>query len=283
MKNSKLHYLIRLFIALLFVGASFLIYAVLKMLLRSLDMYDLIPVRVFSTIAMILLVYYGYALYLRFFENRKPLEYSKNGWLKELSLGLLLGSGLIIIQVVILKIINVYHINQIAFTTSVVNILLISVITGFLEELLNKGIIFRLLEEGLGSIIGAIIVSLEVGITHITNTGATAFSTIAVSLQFGLMLTFIYMITRRLWLVTGFHFAWNFTMGGIFGINVSGLDTDGIISSSLEGHDLITGGDFGIEATIQAVVICLIITIALAYYIIKNKIYNKPIWLKREK
>jgi membrane protease YdiL (CAAX protease family) len=285
MKNQKekfkLFFLLRLVIAMLFVGLSFGLYAVFKILLKNLGFYDLLLGRIISMIGMIALVYFGYFLYLRFFENRKPTEYSKKGWAQELAKGMGLGSGLITIQIVILWIMNAYHIDDVVVTTGIISIFIISVLTGFLEELLNKGIIFRILEEGLGSWIALLVVALEVGITHISNTGATAFSTIAVSIEFGIMLSLFYMVTRRLWLVTGFHFAWNFTMGGIFGINVSGLETKGLISSNLQGHQLFTGGDFGIEATIPAIMICSIITILLVYYVTKKNLVVKPMWSKQ--
>ena len=279
-KKSKLFFLLRLVIALLFIGISFGLYAVFKILLKNLGLYDLIWGRTISMIVMIALVYFGYVLYLRIFEHRKPTEYSKKGWAQELAKGVGLGSGLIIIQIVILWLMDVYHIDKVAVTTGIIHIFIISFITGFLEELLNKGIIFRILEEGLGSWIALLVVALEVGITHISNTGATIFSTVAVSIEFGIMLSLFYMVTRRLWLVTGFHFAWNFTMGGIFGINVSGLEAQGLISSYLQGNQLFTGGDFGIEATIPAILICSIITISLVYYVNKKKLVIQPMWSK---
>ena len=186
--KSKLSFLLRLVLAFLFVGLSLGLYTIFKILLKNLGFYDLLWGRAISMIIMIALVYFGYFLYLRIFENRKPTEYSKKGWAKELAKGMGIGCALITIQIVILRIMNVYHINEISVTTGIINILMISILTGFIEELLNKGIIFRILEEGLGSWIALLVVALEVAITHISNTGATVFSTVAVSVEFGIML-----------------------------------------------------------------------------------------------
>ena len=41
------------------------------------------------------------------------------------------------------------------------------------------------------------------------------------------LLAAAYMLTRRLWLCIGIHFAWNFTQGGIFSAAVSGGATKG--------------------------------------------------------
>ena len=45
---------------------------------------------------------------------------------------------------------------------------------------------------------------------------------LAIALEAGVMLAAAYLLTGRLWLSMGIHFAWNFTQGGIFGAAVSG-------------------------------------------------------------
>jgi hypothetical protein len=66
-------------------------------------------------------------------------------------------------------------------------------------------------------------------------------------------------LTGRLWVSIGFHAAWNFTQGYIYGATVSGGDFGGALSrSSPRGGlpDWLTGGAFGPEASLPAVVIC---------------------------
>jgi hypothetical protein len=65
------------------------------------------------------------------------------------------------------------------------------------------------------------------------------------------------MVTRRLWLAIGIHFAWNFTQGGIFGVAVSGIQANGLLQATLSGPELLSGGAFGAEASIIAVIVCL--------------------------
>jgi len=245
------------------------------MVLKHYDLYDFMWARAFATVSLITLVYFGYVLYLRYFENRKPTEYSKKNWALELSMGMGAGAVLIAIQVFMLWILNIYSFSEINVSSGILHILFISMITGFVEELLNKGIIFRILEEGLGSWIALMVVAFEVGLSHMSNAGASTLSTLAVSVEFGVMLVLIYMVTRRLWFVTGFHFAWNFSMGGIFGLNVSGLGVKGLFSPTVEGHELLTGGSFGIEAAIPAIALSSIISCLLMIYVMKNKLTMK--------
>ena len=87
-------------------------------------------------------------------------------------------------------------------------------------------------------------------------------------------------ITRRLWLVTGFHFTWNFSLGGIYGLTVSGVDAKGLFSSEIEGSNFLTGGAFGIEAALPAILICFLIVLGLIKYIIKGKKIISPLWAK---
>jgi hypothetical protein len=63
------------------------------------------------------------------------------------------------------------------------------------------------------------------------------------------------MLTRSLWMPMGLHAAWNFTEGEIFDVPVSGLDQHGLVTAKLAGSNLLTGGAFGLEASLIAMVI----------------------------
>ncbi len=252
-----------------------------KLLLKNLGLYNSILGRVIQVVFMVVVVYLGYALYLRLFEKRKPTEYSTKGCFRELAYGMGIGAGLVTFQVLILWIAGIYQINEVVISDGIIRFLLLNIVIGFSEELASRGIIFRILEEGLGSWIALLISATEIGLTHVTNTGATFFSTFAVSIEFGVMLVLFYMITRRLWLVTGFHFAWNFAMGGIFGINVSGTEANGLFLSQMEGPSILTGGTFGIEASIISVVLCSIVSVFLAVRVVKMKYIIGPIWVRQ--
>src|SRR3546814_4514721 len=90
-----------------------------------------------------------------------------------------------------------------------------------------RGVIFRLIERWLGSWIALAISAALFGAGHLANPNASWFAAVCIALEAGIMLGAIYMVTRRLWAAVGIHAAWNFTQGGIYGIAISGLDTQG--------------------------------------------------------
>lgn len=76
------------------------------------------------------------------------------------------------------------------------------------------------------------------------------------------MLAAGYAAARNLWLPMGVHFAWNYMESGVFSTQVSGNgDTHGLLDATLSGNHLITGGEFGPEASIYSVVFGTLLTV----------------------
>jgi hypothetical protein len=139
-----------------------------------------------------------------------------------------------------------------------VTMLAVSILAGVGEELVFRGALFRLVEEGFGTTSALVTSAIVFGLLHALNPGATVISTTAIALEAGILLAAAYALTRNLWFPIGLHFGWNFTEGGIFGVSVSGGPTGkGIFSVSLAGHRLLTGGSFGPEASVIAIAVCL--------------------------
>ncbi|WP_326632750.1 CPBP family intramembrane metalloprotease [Nonomuraea fuscirosea] len=133
------------------------------------------------------------------------------------------------------------------------------------EELLFRGVLFRIMEERLGTVISLVVSMLVFGATHLVNANATLWGVLSIALTGGVMLAAAYVATRSLWLPIGLHFAWNFTHTGIFGVSLSGSDSpvEGLLNVTLSGPSALTGGVFGPEASLLALVVCLVPTIAL--------------------
>ncbi|WP_245978895.1 CPBP family intramembrane glutamic endopeptidase [Streptomyces diacarni] len=131
------------------------------------------------------------------------------------------------------------------------------------EELLFRGVVFRLLEELTGTW-GALITSgLLFGAIHLVNAHTTVWGALAIAIEAGLMLGAAYVATRTLWLPIGLHLGWNFAEGGIFGVGVSGNANGqtGLLHGVLSGSDALTGGSVGPEASVVAIFVCSIPTI----------------------
>ena len=138
------------------------------------------------------------------------------------------------------------------------------------EEVLFRGIIFRMIDQRWGMTVALIVSALIFGFMHITNSNATVWSSVAIAVEAGLLLGAAYKWAGNLWLPIGIHWAWNFFQGPIFGFAVSGNGTDSLIKPVIEGSDWLTGGSFGAEASIPAFVTGLVFTALFLYWILKR-------------
>ncbi|GHH29505.1 CPBP family intramembrane glutamic endopeptidase [Lentzea cavernae] len=134
-----------------------------------------------------------------------------------------------------------------------------------MEEVLFRGVLFRILEERAGTVISLVLSSLLFGATHLVNVNATLWGALAIGLTGGAMLAAAYVLTRSLWFPIGLHFAWNFTHAGLFGIAVSGSNDvpDGLLRTTLSGPTVLTGGTFGPEASLLALLVCSAATVLM--------------------
>jgi hypothetical protein len=90
-----------------------------------------------------------------------------------------------------------------------------------------------------------------------------------------------YIYSRSLWLPIAIHFSWNFVQSGIFGAITSGNEkTSSLFNTHISGAELITGGAFGPEGTIQATLFWLLVSIIFMVLIIKQNKLIKPFWKK---
>jgi uncharacterized protein len=64
------------------------------------------------------------------------------------------------------------------------------------------------------------------------------------------------MLTRSLWLAVGIHWGWNFVQGPVFGAAVSGGESEGLFKPVISGPEWATGGAFGPEGGLLALVLC---------------------------
>jgi membrane protease YdiL (CAAX protease family) len=134
------------------------------------------------------------------------------------------------------------------------------------EELLFRGVLFRIVEERTGTWIALALTGVLFGLVHLFNADATLWGAIAIAIEAGGLLTSAYVATRKLWLPIGLHFGWNFAMAGIFGAEVSGNGTpQGLLDAATSGPVAITGGSFGPEGSLYSVLFCVLATCAFLW------------------
>lgn len=115
------------------------------------------------------------------------------------------------------------------------------------QEILCRGYVLQTIEERMGTK-SAIVGSSTVFV--LLHTGALGWAVLPVVNLFlaGVFFALLYLATRTLWLAIGAHFGWNFALGPLLGLSVSGVDFGAApFPFVVEGEAWITGGTFGIE------------------------------------
>jgi CAAX protease family protein len=214
----------------------------------------------------------------RWIERRSVRELAARRALPEIATGLALGFVLFSAVIAILWAMGVYHPTGLG-TVALINGLAMAIASGILEELLFRGILFRLSSRIVGTWGALLFTSALFGLAHFGNPGATLASSLAIMLEAGVLLGAAYAVTGRLWLPIGMHMGWNFTEGSIFGMSVSGLTaSSGWVRGSLSGSRLLTGGPFGPEASVVAVLLCLSLAVYLLCRTVKLGRIEPPAW-----
>jgi hypothetical protein len=155
-------------------------------------------------------------------------------------------------------------------------------VAGIAEELIFRGVGFRILEDVLGSWAALGISTLIFGAIHLTNQDATLNGGLGIAIE-ALILPVLYLYTRSLWWTIGAHFAWNVTEGMIYGSIVSGTGrTPGWIQAQWLGPDWLTGGAFGIEGSVVLMAVAGAGSIALLILFARKAKLVSPSWVRRK-
>lgn len=201
----------------------------------------------------------AYLFLVYMIERRKPAELAWSRVIPEGCAGLLAGLAFIASVVGIVWLAGSYVVTGTNPDVDWVRPLFLTGLgTAIAEEIMFRGVLFRITEEGLGTWGALAISALFFGGVHIMNPGATLWSSVAIAIEAGVLLGLAYHLSRSLPLVMGIHMAWNFAQGTIFGIPVSGTAEKGLLISTRPGSEWLSGGAFGIEASVVAVLVSVV-------------------------
>jgi hypothetical protein len=223
----------------------------------------------------------GYWVYCSLVEGRAVYEMDKKKLVRQTLYGLLLGFGFISAILLIIWLSGGYLVKGFNPFIAMVPVLIMSVQAGIMEEILTRGMLFRIMEEGIGTWLAVTVSALIFGFMHMWNANATVFSSISIALTAGVILAMLYVITRQLWIPIGLHIGWNFTLGGIYGAPVSGGDAVGLLKAEFPGPDWLTGGSFGPEASVVTVAVFIVFGAFLVRKSIIDQSFIKPMRRKK--
>jgi hypothetical protein len=266
--------------AVLLAGSAIAIFALLDAL--KLPIGALTRESVLAGCALLTFIVVG-----RLIERRTFAELGfGRGFLRDMGIGLALGAGIISLVIGLLALFGWYQVigpGALVGAGVVTNlwVAFLFLLVAVFEEVTFRGLLFRIVENGLGSW-GALIVSaIFFGGAHLGNPSATVGSSIAIALEAGVLLGAIYMATRSLWMVIGVHWAWNYFEGPVFGTQVSGYDLPSLLHSVTDGPVLWTGGVFGPEAGLFAVIAGGIVGAIFIWLAIRRGQIIAPMWARR--
>jgi membrane protease YdiL (CAAX protease family) len=195
---------------------------------------------------------------VRFVERRRITELAPEKLLSHSAIGWLVGTGIMLLAATAMAVVGAYRVHGINHDAYLLGpLVVLGLLPGIAEEIVARGVLFRVVEDGLGTWIALVISALLFGFGHMANPNATIWSSTAIAIEAGLLLGMAFAWTRSLWFCMGLHAAWNFTQGPLLGIPVSGFELKGLLDSTTQGPVLLSGGEFGAEASILTVIICV--------------------------
>lgn len=204
----------------------------------------------------------AYRWVVRRTEGREVTELARCGAGARIVRGAVIGFVMFAAVVVTIALLGGYHVHGTGSVTGMVGLFGFMAAAAVTEELLFRGLLFRLVEERLGTWLSLLLTGVLFGLVHLANPDAGLWGATAVTIEAGFMLAACYAATRTLWVPIGLHFGWNFAAAGIFSVVVSGNgESQGLLDASTSGPMLLSGGDFGPEASLYTVLAGLALTV----------------------
>ena len=250
---------------------------------HKLGVMDKGPIELAGALLLAALIIGLWKLLHRWLERSEDHEFTSVGAAQELGTGLASGFALFSVMTGIVALLGGFEVLGLRGVGALWSMLAVAVFSGMFEETLFRGVLFRHIEAMLGTWAALAITSALFGAAHLSNPGATPFAAFAVAMEAGILLGAAYLLTRRLWLAVGIHAAWNFTQGWVFSVPVSGGNAPlGLLITRRIGPDWLTGGTFGLEASVPALVVATTAGVAMLAIAARKGRVVAPMW-RRDK
>ncbi|NEA89040.1 CPBP family intramembrane metalloprotease [Streptomyces sp. SID7958] len=216
-----------------------------------------------ASAALIVLVY---AWVVRRTEHRPATDVARKGAASRTAWGILIGGGMFTAVIVNLYTSGHYDIDGLGSVTGAVGLLGFMAAAAATEEVVYRGVLFRIVEEHIGTYAAMGLTGVVFGLSHLFNENATLWGALAIAIEAGFMLAAVYAATRSLWLAIGVHFGWNFAAAGVFSTEVSGNGaSEGLLDATTSGPELLTGGAFGPEGSVYSVGFGVMLTLVFLW------------------
>jgi len=145
------------------------------------------------------------------------------------------------------------------------NLLSVS-LTAFSEEFLVRGFMMTALKTTRNKWMILCASSVLFSLVHLLNPWATVLSLTNTFLA-GLLFAYMFIKSGKLWLPTGYHLAWNFLQGDVFGMHVSGRAQLSAFDTTMGANQWLTGGASGPEGGLLVTMVLLLGALYVRYAI----------------
>jgi membrane protease YdiL (CAAX protease family) len=219
----------------------------------------LLVAQVFTVLVMWLVVW----LFRRFVDRRSMMSLGLQfdaSHRRDFAAGILWGIGIISAVFFILWAIGSLTVVSVSFpVTEILLGIVLFLLVGFGEELVMRGYVLNNLMASMNPYLALLFSAIPFALGHALNPNASVAGIINIVFA-GLVLGVYYIHRLNLWFPIGIHLSWNYFEGIVYGSPVSGQDMPGILVTERSGNPLITGGDFGFEASLVTAVVILLAT-----------------------
>ena len=195
----------------------------------------------------------GYWVYASRVERREVTELNGSGALREWTRGAGLGVLLGLLTLAPLWGLGIYRIEGWSNAFPLIKQMPEMVLVSVFEELLTRGVIFRIAEQAWGSRRALVFSTVFFVVAHLP--GKISLMGVLVTAAASLAFTAAYQLSRRLWFPMGMHFAWNYLFSAVFSVPVSGHEAKGWLQGSMSGPAWLSGGVYGVEASAAALLV----------------------------
>ncbi|GAA1017713.1 CAAX amino protease [Acrocarpospora pleiomorpha] len=205
---------------------------------------------------------------MRYVAKRPTPELARRGAAREVLVGGGIGLGFVFLSTLLITAFGGYSFSWAgnSFFPVVIAAAATMAATAITEELMFRGLALQALERLAGSRIALTLTAVFFGFAHLANPGASLWSSVAIAIEAGVLLGAAFLWRRSIWFVVGLHFTWNTTVQ-LLGIPVSGHAAEGsLLTAHVTGPALLTGGSFGLEASIITVMVGLALAVPMLVF-----------------
>jgi membrane protease YdiL (CAAX protease family) len=210
------------------------------------------------------------------FERLKPASLGwalHRGWWSDLLLGSALGAFTVLLAAALAGIRGGFQFEFSQNLGGAIQSLLVALVVFFIaaagEEAFFRGYGLQTMTRANLAWLGILLTSVPFAFVHLNNPHVSFWFTFTNTVLAGIWLGLAYLKTRSLWFALGLHFSWNWIMGAILGIPVSGITKvapEPLLHVRYTAPSWLSGADYGLEGGI-ACTVAVAISILLVWFL----------------